>query len=159
MHLPFIFHDINSKVPLLWAGVINLINTINIIFSTKISKEDLERLQREIEAHLKCILEVYKESLTPKHHIMTHYPTVIEQIGPIIHTWSMRFEAKQKYFNKMSSGSGNYINICKSLSQRHQQMIAQKIKTMSFEENFTFGKVSKVKLTKKKDNLLERTYS
>ncbi len=36
--------------------------------------------------------------------------------------WTMRYESKHSYFKKLSSSLGNYINICHSLTMRHQQL-------------------------------------
>lgn len=60
-------------------------------------------------------------NLIPKHHFMIHYPACIRQIGPLVHVWTMRYEAKHKFF-KLSIK--NFKNITKSLAKKHQIAIA-----------------------------------
>ena len=43
-----------------------------------------------------------------------------DRVGPLIHHWTMRFEAKHRYFKKLATTMGNYINIPYSLAVRHQ---------------------------------------
>lgn len=51
---------------------------------------------------------------------MTHYPACIRKIGPLVHMWSMRFEAKHKVFKNMLK---NFKNVTKSLAKNHQMSI------------------------------------
>ena len=53
---------------------------------------------------------------------MVHYPTCLRMIGPLIHVWCMRYEAKHEYFGRLADCIRNYKNICKSLAKRHQLM-------------------------------------
>lgn len=144
LHFPFIFYDIQPKAVEHWKSVISVIQIVNIVISKKIPKMYIKILENTIHIHLKCILEVYKLPLIPKHHILLHYPGIIEKIGPLVHTWTMRYEAKHRYFNTINSVTGNYINVCKTLAYRHQKMISQKIKEMTFHTELKFGKLTEV---------------
>jgi len=42
------------------------------------------------------------------------------RFGPPINHWTMRFEAKHKYFKHLANVIGNFTNICYSLALRHQ---------------------------------------
>lgn len=42
--------------------------------------------------------------------------------GPLVRYWTMRFEARHKYFKKLASKLGNFINIIYTLAIRHQQL-------------------------------------
>lgn len=44
------------------------------------------------------------------------------RFGPLVHHWTMRFEAKHAYFKKVAQSLGNFINLPYSLSTRHQQL-------------------------------------
>ena len=45
----------------------------------------------------------------------------IHRLGPLGHHWTMRFEARHRYFKCLASQLGNFINVCYTLAMRHQQ--------------------------------------
>lgn len=47
--------------------------------------------------------------------------------GPLLRHWCMRYEAKHKYFKKIAQTLGNYTNIAKTVSTRHQRYICYKM--------------------------------
>lgn len=147
LHFPFIFYDIMKKVSKLWEGVLMLLKTINILFSTEINGGSLQNLQNFIAYHLKIILEHYKRSLLPKHHLLTHYPSFIRRMGLPTQIWSMRFESKHRFFKKQASIKNNFVNICQTLSLAHQKIMAKSVKEASFEKDFSFGKIKKLSTT------------
>lgn len=83
-------------------------------------------LKNDIEIHLKSIVVDYGETLLPKHHFITHYPSVIKKLGPLIHTWAMRYEAKHREFIKDVPVINNYKNLCKTLANRYQTKMSIK---------------------------------
>lgn len=60
--------------------------------------------------------------LRPKHHYLFHYPELIKQFGPLVKVWTLRFESKHSYFMRCIRASGNFINVTRSLAQKHQQL-------------------------------------
>lgn len=55
-----------------------------------------------IEEHHQLFENLYPQNdLIPKHHFMIHYPESIRQIGPLVHVWSMRYEAKHNFFKSL----------------------------------------------------------
>ena len=42
--------------------------------------------------------------------------------GPLVHHWTMRFEAKHGYFKRLAQSLGNFINLPHSLAMRHQHL-------------------------------------
>ena len=58
--------------------------------------------------------------LSPKHHLITHYPDIMRNLGPVVNMWSMRCEAKHYIFKKYSTATVNRINFCYSLAVQHQ---------------------------------------
>ena len=50
---------------------------------------------------------------------MVHYPSQMERFGPLIHSWTMRQEAKLSFVKRVSR-SGNYKNVAKTVARRHQ---------------------------------------
>ena len=44
------------------------------------------------------------------------------RFGPLVRAWTMRFEARHKYFKRLAVQLGNFINIGFSLAMRHQRL-------------------------------------
>lgn len=42
------------------------------------------------------------------------------RFGPLVNHWTMRFEAKHKYFKHLATVMSNLTNVCYSLALRHQ---------------------------------------
>lgn len=141
LHFPLIFHDIQDRIPDMWTGVISLIRIINILMTTSINKEFIETLKTEIQIHLTSIVNDFGETLLPKHHFMTHYPSVINKLGPLIHTWAMRYESKHREFIREVPVINNFKNICKTLANRYQTKTSVKWETACFKNTFVFGKM------------------
>ncbi|XP_076135690.1 uncharacterized protein LOC143118536 [Alosa pseudoharengus] len=79
-------------------------------------------LKHLIIEHHQLFKELYpSKNLIPKHHFMVHYPRCIRQIGPLIHIWTMRFEAKHKFFKDCVK---NFKNLTVSLAKKHQFAVA-----------------------------------
>lgn len=77
----------------------------------KVLIEEYVEMRQELFPHVK---------LRPKHHYLLHYADLSLQFGPLIHTWTMRFESKHSYFKRCIRSSKNFRNVTKSLAERHQ---------------------------------------
>lgn len=139
LHLPFILSNFKSNLVLdeLWTCVKSLLKICQIAYSSKITDADLIILENEIRIHLENVKKCFKAKLTPKHHFLTHYCTVIRRMGPIAHMSMMRFEAKHKYFKDRVRRSNNFMNINKSLALNHQQFMCKQ--TNGYENKLTNG--------------------
>lgn len=120
VHFPFIFKDFQAKFsPELIECMTTLLEIMQILHSTSIRESDLVRLESLIDRHLTSYQSVYNSKLTPKHHFLTHYPNVIREMGPVIFTWMMRYEAKNKMLTSFTKG-GCFKNIAMTVAERHQ---------------------------------------
>lgn len=120
LHLPFIFFRFYEKLINIWPVMESLLQCIQILNSTEIREIDVNRLESMIEKHLTGMKNCFKITLKPKHHFLTHYPTVIRRQGPVKHFWMMPFESKHKYFTNLVKQTQNYINITKTMAETHQ---------------------------------------
>lgn len=120
---PLIISDFlqNNIVFAKWLVLSKLLQIMCIIFAPKLNSNIDIQLSALIEEHHKLFLKVFDSHLTPKHHMMIHYPRCIKLMGPLVHLWSMRFEAKHAFF-KSTLKLHNFKHITKSLTARHQQM-------------------------------------
>jgi len=94
-NIPLIFADVVPEGDKHWHLMLLLLHIVNIIFSPCISQGMTIFLKHLIVEHHRLFKELYpSRNLIPKHHLMIHYPECIRKIGPLIHVWTMRYEAK-----------------------------------------------------------------
>lgn len=93
---------------------------VDIVFASKLNRELLSYLKLLTVDFLNELKRVFGDVITPKFHYMIHYSRLIEMYGPLRALWCMRFEAKHQYFKLVANSSRNFINIAKTLSDRHQ---------------------------------------
>ena len=128
-NLPLIFGDVVPEGDNHWHLLLLLLHIINIVFSHCITEGMTVFLKHLIEEHHRLFKDLYPENnLIPKHPFMIHYPECIRQIGPLVHVWTMRYEAKHKFFK---SSIKNFKNITKSLAKKHQISIAYHWESLS----------------------------
>lgn len=126
-NIPLIFGDLVPEGNQNWALLLLLLQIINIIFCPSVTLGMTVHLKHLIMEHHDLFKRLYPgRNMIPKHHYMLHYPSCIRKIGPIIHMWSMRGEAKHRVFK---STLKNFKNITVSLAKKHQMSIAYKWET------------------------------
>lgn len=104
-----------------WELCMLLRSIVEFICAPKINISQIVYLQSSIEEYLYLRAKIFPSvPLRPKHHYLIHYPTLIAQFGPLIRTWTLRFESKHSYFKRCARQSGNFKNICATLALRHQ---------------------------------------
>lgn len=54
-----------------------------------------------INEHHQLLLKEYNIELIPKHHLIIHYPRIINQMGPVVQYWTMWFETRHGFFLKL----------------------------------------------------------
>ena len=76
-----------------------------------------------IEEHHKQFTQLYHiESIIPKMHFMVHFPDQSIKYGPLIHSWTMRHEAKLRII-KHAARVSNFKNVCQTVAKRHQHLL------------------------------------
>lgn len=113
-NITLIFGFVVSEENNHWNLLLLLLDIVKIVFSPSITEVMTVYFRFLIEEHHKSFKELYPtHNLIPKHHLMIHYPGVIQKIGPLIHVWTMRYEAKHTFFK---SSIKNFKNVTKSAS-------------------------------------------
>ncbi|CAI5662779.1 unnamed protein product [Oreochromis niloticus] len=126
-NIPLIFGDIVPEGNQNWTMLLLLLQIINIIFSPSVTHGMTVLLKHLTMEHHDLFKLLYPgRNMIPKHHFMLHYPTCIRKIGPLLHVWSMRGEAKHRVFKDTLK---NFKNITVSLAKKHQTSIAYKWET------------------------------
>lgn len=121
LNLPFILHGFKEKLKPIWLSVETLLQIIQILLSDEIDEQDLSRLSALTTSHLECYQVYFNKQLKPKHHFMLHYEKVIKSMGPVIRFWAMRMEAKHQFFKQIVYKTKNFVNIKKTLADKHQK--------------------------------------
>ena len=123
-YLPLIIGDKVPEGNEYFEVILLLLECMDFIFSTEITTEETFVLKQLIKDHHEHFLEMFPErNLKPKHHFMTHYPHQMRMLGPLVHFWTMRFEAKHRFFKRLGHIVCNYRNILKTLCHRQQMFL------------------------------------
>lgn len=150
--MPFVFYELKEQLIDIWDSVESLLQLMQIVFSTSIAYEHVDRLETVIKEHLKSMIKNFQITLKPKHHIVTHYPTVIRRMGPLIYNWTMRTEAKNKTLIGYMKGQHCFINVSKTIAYRHQMNLIHNIFTDI--PNTAVTKLNKLKINDKFYNFI-----
>lgn len=116
---PIIFSDIVEQLPSFKIYIV-LREMIDIILSLPQRKSWLSYLET-LSINFQCMMvEFFPNKVTPKVHFATEYAKIIEENGPPLRYWCMRYEGAHLYFKKTAMQSYNFKNIPKTLAHRQQ---------------------------------------
>lgn len=139
--LPLMIGDLVPEGNQHWELFLSLLSCMELMFSPELTEGAVIFLGYLIQEHHSLYLELYPDRhLKPKHHFMLHYPGAIRKLGPVVHFWSMRFEAKHGFFKRVSHVNCNFRNICKTQAYRHQMMMCYTLLSgQMFSHDFEVG--------------------
>ena len=121
-NMPLIFGDLVQRNDEYWHLLILLLQIVNIAFALVLTDGVTIFLKHIIVEHHQLFKLLFPaRNLLPKHHFMTHYPRCIRNIGPLLHTWCMCYEAKHNFFKTQLK---SFKNITKTLAKKHQKYMA-----------------------------------
>ena len=139
--LPIIMHDriCNTDDPY-WHMFLLLRDIIELLCAPTITEADIAYLSTLIDEYLEERKQNFPDDrMKPKHHYFKHYPRLILEFGPLIRVWTLRFESKHSYLKQCIKHSQNFINICKTLAEKHQLLQAYK-QAVSFFQGVVYVK-------------------
>lgn len=121
--LPILIGDLVPEDCEYWKCYLLLLKICSIAASWTISQGVIQYLSVIIEEHHLLFKTLYPEvSVIPKMHYMVHYPSQILKFGPLMYSWTMRYESKLRVL-KRASRHGNFKNICKTVAKKHQHLL------------------------------------
>jgi len=125
-YLPLLLGDCVPADDQHWLFLLHLCELVDILFAPTFTPGMISYLRELIADHLCLFVELYGAGetgirLKPKHHLLIHLPTIIQQSGPLVGTNCMRYELKNSFFKRCSHIICNFTNVCKTLAYRHQQ--------------------------------------
>lgn len=119
---------IGDKVPEdepAWEVLMTLKDVVELVMAPLHTDETIGYMQSKISEHRYRYLDLFpKEKVRPKHHFLEHYPLLTTVYGPLVHFWTMRFEAKHRFFKRIVRQTGCFRNILMTMARKHQSMIA-----------------------------------
>lgn len=114
--LPLLIGDLISESSEHWYCFLLLLQICSIAAAREIKHSSIEFFSVIIEEHHEHFKKLYSDkNIIPKMHYMLHYPS-IRNFGPLIHSWTMRYESKLRVL-KRASRHGNLKNICKTVAK------------------------------------------
>lgn len=125
--LPLMIADLIPEGDEVWDFFLCLLQIIDILLSNKFTFDSVSLLKQLIKDHNTKYCYLFKDSLKPKHHFLTHYPSIILYSGPPKHYWSFRFEAKHKEFKSYAQSTNSRKNITLTLAKKYQLKFAHYI--------------------------------
>ena len=125
--LPLLLGDIVPEGNSAYNVLLELCKLVERIFASKFTRGDVFFLRWLIGVWLKEFKEVFPSvTLKPKFHFLIHYPTAILRFGPPRCYWTIRHECKHSALKRAMTQSKNRINVCKSMTMKHQKSLASK---------------------------------
>ncbi|KAJ8664663.1 hypothetical protein QAD02_006325 [Eretmocerus hayati] len=113
---------IGHRVPLCnehWHLYLVLRKIIDILTAPSYTKPDLYYLRELIRMHNSKYFRLYGY-LKPKMHFLLHYVELLILHGPLINSWSMPFERKNKELRSIAVNTSSSVNIPYTLAFRVQ---------------------------------------
>jgi hypothetical protein len=125
INLPFIIGDLFGLYDENWLNFINLNQIFHLVSSYFFDNLTLCDLDYKIVEFLKNFKKLYTDSsITPKMHNLTHLTAQMDNFGSFRQHACFRCEAKNGLIKNF--GFKNFINICFSVSEKHQFRMASK---------------------------------
>lgn len=113
---------------------------MSIIMAEEVTDENCSLLKKLTSEHHKLYINLFDDVLKPKHHLLLHYPRVMQQIGPLKYMSSIRFEAKHKELKQTANAITSRKNPAYSLAMKHQlQFNCRFISNKGFENRLKWG--------------------
>lgn len=101
--------------------ILLLLEITQIVSSHMITITQIIYIEGLIDRYLELRISLFPSNrLIRKHHYIQHYSLLLKLYGPLIKFSTMRFESKHQYFKQIAAKSRNFINLTKSLTERHQ---------------------------------------
>ena len=106
-----------------------LLDILDLCTSHTCSYNAVAYLKTLIEEHHSMSVSAYPHAqIIPKMHFLVHYPEQILRFGPLIHSWTLRHEAKLK-LHKQVAKFGNFKNVCFSVALKHERWLCYQLQS------------------------------
>lgn len=107
-----------------WELFILLRKILSITLQHSVTESTADLLENLINEHHMLYIDLFGETLKPKHHLMLHYPRIMKIVGPLHSLWSMRFEGKHRISKQYARAISSRKNVCYSIAIKQQIMFS-----------------------------------
>lgn len=107
-----------------WSIYIKLREIMTIVFGKTVHIQTFELLKVLISEHHELYVDLIGP-LKPKHHLMIHYPHILQNVGPLSHISSIRFESFHKKFKNVAKSSNCRKNLLHTFTVKFQLQISK----------------------------------
>lgn len=131
-----------------WQIYIVLRKILDLVMSTTINEASCELLKVFVSELNELYVTLTGQVLKPKFHFLVHYHSMLLKFGPLVHFWSMRFEAKHRLSKIYARATCNRRNLTKSLAIKHQLQLNEIFMKGSLDSTVSVGpskRISKYK--------------
>lgn len=126
-HFGLIVGDLVPKSDKTWKFYLETTKVLDLLFLPSYNDKDLSLLASTISNMNSMYKKLFNETLKPKHHYITHYPTMIRRFGPLYYISSMRYEAKHKTLKSYTKNTTSRLNLSLSLGRKLRYSFAFRI--------------------------------
>ncbi|XP_011870259.1 PREDICTED: uncharacterized protein LOC105563349 [Vollenhovia emeryi] len=123
-----------------WRLYLLLRKIIDVVMSPIVYEGLTVHLNALVKEHNELYVSLFG-NLKPKHHFLTHYSRIMLNVGPLIHTWCMRFEAKHRQPKTVAKSTQSRKNILKTLAIKEQLAQSARV-NFDMSDVQKFGKMS-----------------
>lgn len=123
-YLPCLVGEFVPRKDSHWAFLLVVHKLMDLVHKESFAAQDLTDLKHLIKRHHILYKNLISSTLTYKHHIITHYPKVIKELGPIKFMSTIRMEAFHRVSKHYTNCTASRKNILFSLSDKMLYMQA-----------------------------------
>lgn len=80
----------------IWSLYLILRELLDKLMTHRYYKETIAHLASLVQDLIRKFSKLSHETIKPKFHFLTHYPSIVKKFGPLTQIWTMRFEAKHR---------------------------------------------------------------
>lgn len=145
LNMPFVLHSYkhNENLVQAWNCFGSMQQIVRIVYSPVIDCSSLHSLKELTPKYLTDVRECFGIDYTPKLHNMTHMPTSIEMVGPLVYMSTLKFETKHKEFSSDVRRMQNYKNVSQSLVNNYQMKSMENC----YKNEIDIGRKTRCKMT------------
>lgn len=107
-----------------WKLYIILRKILHIVMANCITPDISNNLSVLTMEFNKLYFELFSLPLKPKHHFLTHYPTIMNKIGPLMQAATLRYESKHRQLKLAANAVASRVNITHTLAIKHQLQLS-----------------------------------
>lgn len=129
-----------------WLFYSTIVDIINIVTLSVVTEQQILTLEMLIESHNKQFTYLFNLDLKPNHHLLTHYPRIIREMGPLKQMSCEKFESYHQVAKKHAKMVTSRLNILLTLSIKiHLNMAEKFYNSRGFRNTIMFGSQTKTK--------------